>query len=70
MIIIIRFGKNNVLCLKYIDVYEFWGVREGRTWSTVHFFCLLFKKMKKVQEHDLYLNQILHNFDLKIFSLV
>ena len=33
-----------------------------------YIFCLLFKKMKKVQEHDLYLNQILHYFDLKFFS--
>ena len=29
------------------------------------FVCLLLKKKKKVQEHDLYLNQILHHFDLK-----
>ena len=34
-----------------------------------YIFCLLFKKMEKVQEHDLYLNQILHHFDLKMFSL-
>ena len=27
------------------------------------------KKMKKVQEHDLYLYQILHHFDLSFFSL-
>ena len=26
-----RFGENNVLCLKYIDIYEFQGVRGGRT---------------------------------------
>ena len=31
MIIIIRFGKNNVLCPKYIDIYEFRRVRGGRT---------------------------------------
>ena len=24
-----RFGKNNVLCAKYIDIYEFWGVQGG-----------------------------------------
>ena len=60
-----RFGENNVLCSKYIDTYEIWGVQRGRTLYTVH-FCLLFKKTEKVQEHDLYLNQILHHFDLKI----
>ena len=30
-----------------------------------YIFCLLFKKTEKVQEHDLYLNQILHHFYLK-----
>ena len=62
------FGENNVLCPKYIDIYEFpAGCTGGRTWSTVHFL-LLFKKVKKVEEHDLYLNQILHHFDLIFFS--
>ena len=36
----------------------------GRTWSTIHFLSIT-KKMEKVQEHDLYLNQILHHFNLK-----
>ena len=63
MIIIMRFGKN-VLCPKYNDIYEFRGVRMGRTWSTVHFLFVI-QKTYKVQEHDLYLNQILHHFDLK-----
>ena len=27
-IIIIGFGENNVLCPKYIDIYEFRGARE------------------------------------------
>ena len=44
----------------------------GGTWGDEHIppyiFCLLFKKPKKVPEHDLYLNQILHHFDVKIFS--
>ena len=31
MIIIMRFGKNNVLCAKYIDIYEFWGGMGERT---------------------------------------
>ena len=52
-----RFGENNVLCSKYIDIYEF-------QWygATVHFFFII-QKMEKVQEHDLYLN---NHFDLKI----
>ena len=29
VIIIMRFGKNDVLCPKYIDIYEFGGVRGG-----------------------------------------
>ena len=33
-----------------------------------YIFCLLLKNMEKVQEHDIYLNQILHHFDLNIFS--
>ena len=64
-----RFGKNNVLCPIYINIYEFWGVWGGCTWSTVHFLCIL-KKTEKVQEHDLYLNQILHHFDLKKFTRI
>ena len=35
----------------------------------LYIFCLLFKKTEKVQEHDQYLNQILHHFDLNIFFL-
>ena len=35
MIIIMRFGENNVLCPKYIDIYKFGGVWGGCTWSTV-----------------------------------
>ena len=62
-----RFGKNIVWGPKYIDIYEFRGCTEegGCTWSTVHF---LFKKTDKVQEHDLYLNQILHHFNYIFFS--
>ena len=37
----------------------------GCTWSTVHFLFIIKKKMEKVQEHDLYLNQIIHHFDFK-----
>ena len=66
--IIMRFGENNVLCPKYIDIYEFRGGTEGDVQRPPYIFCLLFKKTEEVQEHDLYLNQILHHFDLnKIF---
>ena len=34
-----------------------------------YIFCLLFKKTEKVQEYDLYLNQIVHHFD-SIFVLL
>ena len=50
-----RFGENNALCPKYIDIYEFWGYVH----IPPYIFCLLLKKIEKVQEHDLYLNQIL-----------
>ena len=59
-----RFGENNVLCPKYIDIYEFVGVRGRRTYYIVHFFFII-KKNEKVLEHDQYLNQILHHFHLK-----
>ena len=58
-----RFGEN-VLCPKYINVYEFRGVWGGCTYSTIHFLFII-QKNGKVQEHDLYYNQILHHFDLK-----
>ena len=53
----------------YIDIYEFQGVRRVDIHGPPHIFGLLFKKMEKVQEHDLYLNQILHHFDLHNFFL-
>ena len=65
--IIMRFGENNVLCRKYINIYEFLGV-EGDVHIPPYIFFLLFKKTEKVQDHDLYLNQILHHFDLNNFS--
>ena len=64
-----RFGENNILCPKYNDIYEFRGY--GRTYMINRpIFCLLLKKMEKVQEHDLdlYLNQILHHFNLIFFT--
>ena len=51
----------------YQYIYEFREVW-GHTCSIIHFF-LLFKKIEKVQEHDPYLNQILHHLDLKSFFL-
>ena len=44
------------------------GYGGGHTWST-YILCLLLKKTEKVQEYDLYLNQILYHFDLHFFSL-
>ena len=45
-IIIMRFGENNVLCPKYINIYEFRGVREETKQIPLYIFCLLFKKCK------------------------
>ena len=45
LIIIMRFGKNYVLCPKYIDIYEFGGVW-GCTYSTVHFLFIIQKNGK------------------------
>ena len=67
MVIIIRFGENNVLCPKYINLYEFRGY--GWTCMVHHIFCLLFKITEKVPEHDQYLNRILHHFDLILFLI-
>ena len=58
---------ENVLCPKYIDIYEFRGYRED-VHGLPNIFCFIIKKTEKVQEHDWYLNQILHHFDLVFFS--
>ena len=42
-IIIMRFGEDNVLGPKYIDIYEFRGVQGGRTYSTEHFLFIIQK---------------------------
>ena len=53
--------------IQNISVYmNFGGYGGGDVISTVHFF--LFKKIEKIQEYDIYLNQILHHFDLNFFS--
>ena len=64
-----RFGENNVLCPKYINIYEFWRVRGGHTYSTVHFLFII-RKTEKIQERDLYLNQILHHFHVNYAAMV
>ena len=50
--IILRFGENNVLGPKDIDIYLFLRFAEGVT-REPYFFSLLFIKTGKVQEHDL-----------------
>ena len=54
-------------------IYRYIGISGGtggggHTYSTIH-FCLLFTNKERIQEHDLYSNQILHHFDLKLFFL-
>ena len=47
LIIIIRFGANNVLCQKYIDIYEFGGYGRGMYTFQCTFFVYYSKKWKK-----------------------
>ena len=52
-----RFGENNILCPKYIDIYEFGGVRGGGcTYSTVYFLFIIQKNEQShaLVKHDLY----------------
>ena len=51
-----RFDKNNVLCPKYIDIYEFRGGGGGDVQIPTYIFCSLLKKTEKVHEHDIYSN--------------
>ena len=44
------------------------GAWEGCMWSTVHFLFII-HKMEKLQEHDLYLDQILYHFHINFFFL-
>ena len=44
VIIIMRFGENNVLCPKYIYIYEFGGGGMEGIYSTVHFLFIIKKK--------------------------
>ena len=46
-----------------ISIYMSFEGYVGDVHGPLYIFCLLFKKMEKVQEHDQYLNLILHHFD-------
>ena len=48
-----RFGED-VLGPKYIDIYQFWGLRGRGLHDPPYIFGLLFIKIEKVQEHDLH----------------
>ena len=52
-----------------ISTYMNFGRYEGDVHGLLYIFCLLFKKTEKVDEDDLYLNQILHQFGLQNFFL-
>ena len=62
VIIMIRFGENNVL----VTIYIIWAGGWGKYMVHLTLFCLLLIKTEKLQEHDQYLNQIIHLFDLTI----
>ena len=51
MIIIMRFGENNVLCPKYINIYEFRGV--WKRMNTDHLTFFDFSKKKKKYKIDI-----------------
>ena len=53
VVIIMRFGENNVLLEYYIDTYKFWGLNGGLH-ASPYIFCLLFMQSEKVKKHDLY----------------
>ena len=42
-----RFGENNVLCPKYINIYEFWEV-QGDVHGPPYIFLLLKKNRKSI----------------------
>ena len=44
-------------------IHKFRGVQWGQTNSPLHILLIIKKKTEKLQEHDLYLNQILHHFE-------
>ena len=47
----------------YIYIYMNFGGYGGDIHGPLYNFCLLFKNTVKVQQHDLYLNQILDHYD-------
>ena len=64
-VIIIIFDENYVLGPNILIYINFGGERGGGLHGPPYIFSLLFIKSEKVKEHDLYLNQILHHFDLQ-----
>ena len=56
MIIIIRFGENNVLCLRHIYIYEFGGNIDVHI--PLYIFHLLLKKMEKSTKVQVYFKSI------------
>ena len=52
----------------YIDIYELRGWAQGGTWFTLNFSFAIHKKTEKLQKHEQSFNQILHHFQLTIFS--
>ena len=60
-----KFGENNVLGPKYIDIYQFQGFVGGGAWSNLHFFFIIHKNGKSI-----YLKQILYYFDSQINVLL
>ena len=51
-------------------IYLYIKLRGGEEHGPPYIFCLLFKKIEKVQEHDLYLNKILHYFDFFFVGII
>ena len=72
VIIIIRYGENNVLGQIYIsiniNISQFRGWAEGAH-GLPCISRLLFIRSEKLQEHDLSYNQIMHHFNLTFFFL-
>ena len=49
-----RFGENNLLGTIYINFGGFVGGGEEGYMVQITFFCLLYLKFEKVQEHEIY----------------
>ena len=57
-----------MLYVQNVAIYMSFGGYIGDVYGPPYIFCLLFKKKEKAQEHDLYLNQILHHFEKRKIS--